>query len=59
MKSGQHHPDGMMWIRTPSRNHKVLEEKVPLISVAPTILKLYGLDEGAGLAGEPVLETAV
>ncbi len=58
MKSGQHHPDGMMWIRTPSRHHEVVPGKVPLVSVAPTILKLYGLDEGAGLEGEPVLGAA-
>jgi hypothetical protein len=55
MKSGEHHPDGMMWIRTPERRHTVTAEKVPLVSVAPTILQLAGVQVPAGMAGEPVL----
>lgn len=43
VKSGRHHPDGAFWIRTPSRTHQRHEEKVPLASVAPTILSLSGL----------------
>lgn len=38
LKSGMHHPDGFLWIRTPQRQHTVALEKVPLRSVAPTVL---------------------
>jgi hypothetical protein len=42
-KSGMHHPDGMFWVRLPGavpRNHA---DKVPLKSVAPTLLQLLSL----------------
>ena len=58
MKSGEHHPDGMMWVRTPDRRHSLLEEKVPLVSVAPTILELAGIQAPAEMSGEPVLASA-
>ncbi|MBS1679498.1 MAG: hypothetical protein JST08_19155 [Actinobacteria bacterium] len=56
MKSGQHHPDGMMWIRSPQVRPQVLAEKVPLVAVAPTILELYGVEAPSGLSGRPVLQ---
>jgi len=43
-KSGMHHPDGILWIRSPGRAHKVHAEPVPLLAVAPTILDLLGID---------------
>jgi hypothetical protein len=43
VKSGMHHPEGALWIRTPSRAHRVREDRVPLRSVAPTLLRLLGL----------------
>jgi hypothetical protein len=43
LKSGMHHPDGIFWVRTPARQHRVVKEKVSLLSVAPTVLKLMGL----------------
>ena len=43
VKSGMHHPDGMLWIRTPLRQHAVHAEHVPLAAVAPTILEHFGL----------------
>lgn len=42
-KSGHHHPDGALWIRTPDRAHSVHAERVSLRSVAPTMLALMGL----------------
>jgi hypothetical protein len=56
IKSGMHHPDGILWIRLPDRSHSVAGEKVSLCSVAPTILSLLGLDapesmEAAALLG--------
>ena len=38
VKSGMHHPDGMLWVRTPARTHAVHSTHVPLATVAPTIL---------------------
>jgi hypothetical protein len=43
IKSGMHHPDGMLWIRLPERRHGLEEAKVPLASVAPTVLRLLQL----------------
>jgi hypothetical protein len=42
-KSGMHHPDGMLWIRMPEAKPHRHEEKVPLASVAPTLLRLLSL----------------
>jgi len=43
VKSGMHHPDGILWIRDPARAHHVTEEKVPLTTIAPTVLDLFGV----------------
>jgi len=43
LKSGMHHPDGLLWIRTPQRDHRVCEERVPLRSIAPTVLEMFGV----------------
>jgi hypothetical protein len=39
-KSGMHHPDGMLWVKTPGRGHRKHEGRVPLASVAPALLRL-------------------
>ncbi len=44
VKSGFHHPDGMLWIRQPSREHLVHEDKVSLRSIAPALLELFGVE---------------
>jgi hypothetical protein len=54
VKSGIHHPDGMLWIRTPARHHAVNDERVPLVSVAPTVLGMLGLDVPGHMRGAPV-----
>jgi hypothetical protein len=38
-----HHPDGMLWIRTPARRHAVHAQHVPLATVAPTLLERCGV----------------
>jgi hypothetical protein len=43
VKSGMHHPDGIFWVRTPDKATMKHTSKVPLSSVAPTILRLMGL----------------
>lgn len=43
LKSGKHHPDGILWIRTTQPEHCIHDRKVPLAAVAPTILSLLGI----------------
>jgi hypothetical protein len=58
VKSGIHHPDGMMWIRTPARSHSVNPEKIPLVSVAPTMLGVLGIEPPSQMKGEPLAAAA-
>jgi hypothetical protein len=51
MKSGMHHRDGILWISDPRRPHAIHPEKVGLISIAPTILELLGLDKPRYMKG--------
>jgi hypothetical protein len=55
LKSGIHHPDGLLWIRQPGRAHALHAEKVPLTSVAPTLLGLLGIEAPAQMRGAPLL----
>ena len=43
MKSGMHHDEGLLWMRTPARTHAVVPEKVALARVAPTLLQLFNV----------------
>jgi hypothetical protein len=54
LKSGMHHRDGMLWIRTPAKRHFVNPEKVPLVQVAPTLLQLLGLPQPVSMRGLPI-----
>lgn len=54
VKSGMHHPDGMLWIRSPARTHSVHPGKVSLTSIAPTILGMYGVSPPEHMRGEPL-----
>jgi hypothetical protein len=42
IRSGRHHPDGCFWVQsdTPRR----VEERIPLTAVAPTLLRLFGVN---------------
>jgi hypothetical protein len=40
LKSGYHHPEGMLWVRRPERDHAVYEKPVSLMSIAPAILEM-------------------
>lgn len=44
MKSGMHHPDGIFWVRSPDRFHRVHPEKLPLRCVAPRLLRACGVE---------------
>ena len=54
LKSGMHHRDGMLWIRTPAKRHFVNPDQVPLVQVAPTLLQLLGLPQPASMRGLPI-----
>ncbi len=52
MRSGRHHPDGVWWIRT--GKHQVIEGRVPLVNVAPTILAHFHLPRPSYMTGDPL-----
>ncbi len=58
VKSGMHHPDGLLWIRTPEKKHAVTPGTIPLTAIAPTILGLSGLEAPAFMQGEPLRDVA-
>jgi hypothetical protein len=41
MRSGKHHPDGVLWIM--NGKHKIVNEKISLMSIAPTILSYFNV----------------
>jgi hypothetical protein len=41
MRSGRHHPDGVLWVR--GGRHRVVPGKVPLTAIAPTVLQHFGV----------------
>lgn len=43
IKSGCHHPDGVIWIK--SGSHRAYEQKVSILDVFPTVLDLLGLND--------------
>jgi hypothetical protein len=43
LKSGYHHPDGMLWLRRPDRAHAVHPGRVSIRSIAPAVLQLLGV----------------
>ena len=56
IKSGCHHPDGVLWFRT--GEHRVHEEKVSVLDVFPTLLAHYGvaLPQGYDYQGKNLIE---
>ncbi|MGH9661778.1 MAG: hypothetical protein ACRD96_24740, partial [Bryobacteraceae bacterium] len=55
VKSGMHHPDGILWIRTPQRHGLGGQAtRVPLTNVAPTLLALCDLPQPEFMKGKPV-----
>jgi len=51
LKSGMHHPDGILWIRVPGARASVNSEKVSLRDVAPTLLAMSGISKPAYMRG--------
>jgi hypothetical protein len=54
MRSGRHHPDGVLWDRT--GEHRVVAEKVPLTAIAPTVLAHFGVTPPATMATQRLSE---
>ncbi|MGU3537467.1 hypothetical protein [Methylobacterium sp. A54F] len=47
LKSGMHHPDGILWIRTPEGSHRTIERKIPIQEIGATLLELTGISTRA------------
>ena len=51
VKSGRHHPDGMLWVRKDGGKHVTHSSKLPLVDVAALVLDVFGVQgpaEGIG-----------
>jgi predicted AlkP superfamily phosphohydrolase/phosphomutase len=55
VKSGMHHPHGIFWVRGLDRKHSVTPGTIPLRSVCPAILEMFGLPPTAAMT-EPSLQ---
>jgi hypothetical protein len=56
VKSGGHHPDGILWFRLPGAAPTVVSRKVSIREIAPTVLALSGLPGADGYALPPMPE---
>jgi hypothetical protein len=54
LKSGIHHPHGILWIRRPDKRHRTVTDPVPLTCVAPTLLRLLDLAPAEAMRGRPL-----
>ena len=52
LKSGMHHPDGILWIRVPGGRPAEQKEKVSLRTVPPTLLSLFGIEKPDYMTGK-------
>jgi len=51
-RSGRHHRDGVLWFRT--GEHRVVDGRVELTDIAPTILEHFGVAQPAYMKGRPL-----
>jgi len=49
VRSGRHNPHGALWWRT--GEHRVVEDSVPLMAIAPTILSLFDVETPSYMSG--------
>lgn len=54
LKSGMHHPDGILWIREPGVKPRPTPERVSLLRLAPTILRMFGMPVPREMTGKPL-----
>ena len=52
LKSGMHHPDGILWMRIPGSRPSVSREKVSLRDLPPTILSMFGIEKPTYMTGK-------
>jgi Type I phosphodiesterase / nucleotide pyrophosphatase len=52
LKSGMHHPDGILWMRIPGVRPNVAREKVSLRDLPPTILSMFGIEKPSYMTGD-------
>ncbi|HMH26498.1 MAG TPA: hypothetical protein VK542_07955, partial [Gemmatimonadaceae bacterium] len=52
LKSGMHHPDGILWMAIPGTRPSVAREKVSLRDVPPTILSMFGIEKPSYMTGK-------
>jgi len=51
LKSGMHHPDGILWMRIPGSRPTLSRQKVSLLDLAPTILSMFGIEKPPYMTG--------
>lgn len=51
LKSGMHHPDGILWMRIPEAAPKVHREKVSIRDLPPTLLSMFGIEKPEYMTG--------
>jgi hypothetical protein len=56
LKSGQHHPSGVLWIRRPDHVHRVYDDPVSIRAIAPTVLQWFGLTPPDDMEVTPIEE---
>lgn len=61
LKSGMHHPDGILWMRIPGSAPAVHPEKVSLRDLPPTVLSMFGIEKPDYMNGRvlPIGRTVV
>jgi hypothetical protein len=52
MRSGRHHPDGVLWVRDPGKARRIVEDKIPLTAVAPMVLRHFDVTPSAAMREE-------
>jgi len=50
MKSGKHHPEGVLWFKR--GHHRLHQERVSVLDILPTILSAFGLPKSAASEAE-------
>lgn len=58
IKSGMHHPDGLLWMRVPGVAPQAIRRKVALTELAPTLLAIAGVPAPVRFAHPPLAEVA-
>jgi hypothetical protein len=52
LKSGMHHPDGILWMAIPGMKPSTHHTKVSLRNVAPTLLAMFGIGKPTYMTGK-------